>query len=355
MSGRRRRGAAPFRATAFATLLVALAVIGPASVLAARSWTVVASPDELTVDESSAVKLTVTNTSSSGSGMECIEVTVAADFEISDAAVVSVNGQNGGGLLGWTAVWPGGSTVVFKTSLGIGALDEGDSAVFRITGTATETGPMQWTAVASDVAPLLKAACGSHDYPSTNLPFDVVGPTPTPTPKPTPTPTPKPTPTPTPRPTRPPIVLPSLPIPTLPPILPSPTPSATPEPTSRPTPDPSRGPEASPRPTPTDDPNGPGSGGPGTDPSDEPGAGLVVSGNGGPGEPEANFDGVVFDTLGGLPGGLVAWAYPAFAVSVPGLLLLLAVAAQAIGAFAWLPLVRRRLGDFGLGRSGGNR
>ena len=51
--------------------------------------------------------------------------------------------------------------------------------------------------------------------------------------------------------------------------------------------------------------------------------------------------------LDGLPGGMLAWGYPAFALTVPGLLLLLAVGAQAIGALAWLPLVRRRLGGFG--------
>jgi hypothetical protein len=37
-------------------------------------------------------------------------------------------------------------------------------------------------------------------------------------------------------------------------------------------------------------------------------------------------------------------------IGVPGLLLLLAVLAQAAGGLLWLPVVRRWLGGFGLGR-----
>ena len=46
-----------------------------------------------------------------------------------------------------------------------------------------------------------------------------------------------------------------------------------------------------------------------------------------------------------------AWAVPGLVLSVPGLLLVLAViGAQAVGALAWLPVVRRRIGGFGIGR-----
>jgi UPF0716 family protein affecting phage T7 exclusion len=46
-----------------------------------------------------------------------------------------------------------------------------------------------------------------------------------------------------------------------------------------------------------------------------------------------------------------AWAVPGLVLSVPGLLLVLAViGAQAVGALAWLPVVRRRIGGFGFGR-----
>jgi len=50
-------------------------------------------------------------------------------------------------------------------------------------------------------------------------------------------------------------------------------------------------------------------------------------------------------TLGGLD-----WAVPALAMSVPGLLLILAILAQLSAGAVWLPIVRRRLGAFGVGR-----
>jgi hypothetical protein len=44
-----------------------------------------------------------------------------------------------------------------------------------------------------------------------------------------------------------------------------------------------------------------------------------------------------------------AWAVPGLVLSVPGLLLVLVVIlVQAVGAVAWLPVVRRRIGVFGL-------
>jgi hypothetical protein len=60
------------------------------------------------------------------------------------------------------------------------------------------------------------------------------------------------------------------------------------------------------------------------------------------------MDASVTTALDSLPGGLAVWGYPAFALSVPGLLLAIAVGAQAFGALAWLPLIRRRLGAFGV-------
>lgn len=59
--------------------------------------------------------------------------------------------------------------------------------------------------------------------------------------------------------------------------------------------------------------------------------------------------------LGELPGGLLAFTGPAVILTVPGLLLILAVGAQAVGALAWLPIARRKLGGFGLSRSGDER
>jgi hypothetical protein len=46
----------------------------------------------------------------------------------------------------------------------------------------------------------------------------------------------------------------------------------------------------------------------------------------------------------------IEWAVPALTLTVPGLLLVLAVIAQLTAGAIWLPIVRRRLGGFGIGR-----
>ena len=56
----------------------------------------------------------------------------------------------------------------------------------------------------------------------------------------------------------------------------------------------------------------------------------------------------VVTAVANLPGGVIAWTYPALALSVPGMLLMLAVIGQAVGAFAWIPIVRRTLGGLGV-------
>jgi hypothetical protein len=44
------------------------------------------------------------------------------------------------------------------------------------------------------------------------------------------------------------------------------------------------------------------------------------------------------------------WAVPGLVLSVPGLVIvLLAIGVQLLGAAAWLPIVRRRIGAFGFG------
>jgi len=224
-------------------------------------------------------------------------------------------------------------------------------------------------------------------------------PTPAATPVPTPRPTPAPTPTPTPSPTLPlpSIPVPSLPVPSLsfPPILATPTP--TPTPTPRPTPSstgtagptgqpgPSDGVGASPppdrtatpppdasAPMPSDSPDsstGPGStSASGSAGGGSAGGGSIGGGSAGgassqPAAGGASGDGPIAVgrdqplPIGGLTDvdvvgidGLVTWAVPSLALSVPGLLLVLAVVAQTLGATAWLPVVRRWLGGFGFGR-----
>jgi VCBS repeat-containing protein len=171
------------------------------------------------------------------------------------------------------------------------------------------------------------------------------GPTPAPTPTPTqtvtPTPTATPTPTPTPTPTATPHEEPGpapTPVATAGPQSAEPSPSLTPTPSPLPSPAPSgspRPPAAPPPAPPVDggDPEGPWSIGSGVDGalgSDLPIANLAAS-------------------LLGLFGQAFDWLVPGALLGMPGLLLLAAVAAQMFGAFAWLPLVRRKIGGFGFG------
>jgi hypothetical protein len=66
-------------------------------------------------------------------------------------------------------------------------------------------------------------------------------------------------------------------------------------------------------------------------------------GNGGTGS-EIDVSFAAVGTLGNL-----SWAVPSLVLAVPGLLLVLAVLAQAVGGVLWLPVIRRRIGSFGVG------
>jgi hypothetical protein len=176
-------------------------------------------------------------------------------------------------------------------------------------------------------------------------------PTPDPTPKPTPAPTPVPTPVPTPRPTIAPIVtvtpLPSIDLlPTLPTVTPTPRPSAT------------AAPSRSPAPTPTSKRT--------TDPSGGPAGPIASPPGSGPGSPDSSRGSAVrslapadatpsftvptatgigdldLDTSLTLRG--FEWAIPALVLTVPGILLLLALVAQAVVGILWVPVTRRWLG-----------
>jgi VCBS repeat-containing protein len=217
------------------------------------------------------------------------------------------------------------------------------------------------------------------------------------TPRPSTSPSPRPSPTPTPAPTLPlpslplpslplpSLPLPSLPLPTLPlPSLPLPTarptpsPPPVPSPTGSPRPDPSAstgpGPSGAPGSPPPGDPgatptDSPGPGGPGA--AGGPGAGPGAGGAGGAGGGQGSngggtdADGPVFRISGDAPGKLssvplvgaeftgfdsIDWAVPALTLTVPGLLVMLAVLAQLSAGAIWLPVVRRWLDAFGLGR-----
>jgi len=197
---------------------------------------------------------------------------------------------------------------------------------------------------------------------STPPPTPPPTPTPTPTPQPTPTPTPQPTPTPTPtaRPTPtlplPTLPLPSLPLPTLPvpsllPIVPTPTPVPSGGPGPSPSPSDSTAPSSAPSSPATAAPSaspGVAAGGGATGgPSGGTGGGLTVGQAGA--APPPPIDGLTDVGVVGF-GGLMTWAVPSLALTVPGLLLVLAIVAQMLGASVWLPVIRRWLGGFGFRR-----
>lgn len=210
----------------------------------------------------------------------------------------------------------------------------------------------------------------------------------TPRPSSPPPPTPTPTPTPTPILPLPSLTLPPLPLPTLtlpplplPTLLATPRPSPTPSPRPGETAPPSTSPGAQPgaSPSPADPgaserpgavvPPGPrdnGSGGSGGERGSGGGAGSagsIAPGERGSSAGGTDADGPVFRIAGDGPDPVVPmmnaefagfdgidWAVPALTLSVPGLLLMLAVLAQLTASAIWLPMIRRWLGAFGVGR-----
>lgn len=203
------------------------------------------------------------------------------------------------------------------------------------------------------------------------------------TPTPTPTRTPSPTASPTPSPILP-VPIPSLPLPTLPLATPTPTPrpSAAPTPAATAGTTPSATPSGTPSPAtstgpspmpPGSSPSTPGAA-PSTGPNSEPPDGSVVPSVGGGGSTDGSTGGdssgrgssgapgsrpgldgpfsvggtepgpdLVLDTAAVAFGGF-EWAVPALVLTVPGLLLIVAVLAQATIGLAFLPVARRWLG-----------
>ena len=115
---------------------------------------------------------------------------------------------------------------------------------------------------------------------------------------------------------------------------PTPTPAPTPTPTPTPTPDP----------TPSAPPSSDG----GDPPEDTWSIGGDASSSSGDGTTQMPIANLAASTLG-LFGKAFDWLVPGALVTVPGLLLIVVIAAQMFGALAWLPLVRRKIGGFGFG------
>jgi hypothetical protein len=130
----------------------------------------------------------------------------------------------------------------------------------------------------------------------------------------------------------------STPVPTPIPTLPTLPPLPTPLPTLRPDPTASPAPTSTPRPSPTPQPVAAvGSSAP-TDGAAPAGRIADLSGA------DTELIRLGTDVLALLDAPLV-WFVPGAAVGVPGLLVLLWIALQAVGALAWIPAVRRMSGE----------
>jgi hypothetical protein len=295
----------------------------------------------------------------------CVHVNVGATFEIQ--SVTSSNGS-------WIGSHAGGLAVIHADSGG-DRLNVGQSVTFSITALAKSAGSFPWSVrVIRDQDCDGSYISGTETITVNVAPAPTPAPTPTPTPVPTPTPrstpTPMPTPTPTPLLPLPTLPLPSLPPPSIPLPLPLPLPGST-----APTPSPgvvppsaapaSDEPDAAPSSTPT--PSGTERG------SRPPSSGAVPDGSlpelGGapPGPGGGTADDAPATGFGGVPvtvdgrlfpidsttgdvgveiGGIgflanPVWAVPAATIAGPGLLVLLWLFLQAVGAAAWMPSVRR--------------
>jgi hypothetical protein len=353
---------------------------GPAAALL-DLWTISASPTSLNQADAVTVKFTVTNKGAIlDSDIGCVEVTIPDAFEVVSTAVVDTPsgkswdaGDSGSGL-GRTAEYRADSD---GDALEGGLLGGDERAIFSVKVDPGSAGGFTWTARA-----YRDRGCDGGLFAPVQLSVNVAPePSPTPTPKPpaTPTPTPRPTPTPTPRPAATPTPTPTptpilglpLPLPSLGLPKPTPTPTPTSTATTRPTPTPTSPttptPTATPRfsaTPPPEETRAPAPSPSGRDTSaTTPAAGASAPGAGGAGggsagswrvgreTDDSDATGPVIDvSLAAIDRlGSLTWAVPSLVLAVPGLLLVLAVMAQAVGGALWLPVIRRRIGGFGLG------
>jgi len=105
--GEGTRSVLPQAVALVAALLLLLATAGV--VLAARQWSVDASPTSLHEGSQTAVSVTVQNVGGSGGGDEitCVTLDIPASFTLDSASIVSIAGATSGH--GWTTVTGDGS------------------------------------------------------------------------------------------------------------------------------------------------------------------------------------------------------------------------------------------------------
>ncbi|MFL5640710.1 MAG: hypothetical protein ACJ771_00030, partial [Chloroflexota bacterium] len=344
--------------TGFAAALFLLLGLANLAIAGSGGWVVTATPIAVVQGIPTNVVVTATNINGSGS-VGCVRLQVPSAFTVNSVGVDLVTPARP-----WTADPPasgaGGSTIVWVHAVTEGDVfkNDGESVVFHVRVTGSSPGVYAWPAESRD-----HANCTSGiDTGSVTVSIAGVGatPTPSPTPKPTPTPTPSPTPTPTPKPTPKPRVT-----PTAAPAAgasPARTPTATaasaspraghvattpaplllqsPVPTSADSP--SSTPSASPRGTsqPVAAVAARGSAAPPPDGAASRAGHLIVGGHQGT---EGIDAALMASNLAPFDG--IEWAVPTLVLTVPGLLVVLAVMTQIAAGAAWLPIVRRKIGS----------
>ena len=285
----------------------ALVVALPAIALAAVLWSMTVSPLVATAGQLTAFTVTTTNLDAVAR-IGCFEVDLTSKFAISSVGTpVASNG------VAWTTSLNGSTLTVQSTTAG-GRLRLAQSVRVTVNAVPSAAGAYLWP---NHVHTHRDCSGTNLDGPSlavTVVPALVATPQPTATPPPTPPPTPTPN--------------------------PAGTPLATPEPTDDP---------STPRPEPTPGRSGASPSAPA--PSADAGGGrpalqLVPFHDGTGGGAEDLAAGL--DVMGQLDAAFV-WFVPGAAVGVPGLLVILFVVLQAVGALAWIPAVRRMSGDDGEG------
>lgn len=332
----RRRLVAMLAATLVATLVL------PSLTAALLVWTLVASPLVATAGQLTTFSLTATN-GDLLTELGCVQMTLPASYE-----AVSAGGASASNGDPWIASVAGRTVAVHSLSGG-GRLERLETVSFTITTRPRVAGATTWTNHAHRQQDCSGAEEAGRPLVVTVLatPTRTLAPTPTPTPVPTPTPAPTPTPRPTP----------TAPPPSPPPNGGSTSPSASVQP--RATASAPSGSSASAVPGRPSSPPGPSaSGGPsagsggaavGTaEPSPSAGATGPEIGEVTPLLPAVRFDERRLNLAGGSAGllaGIEVWAVPAATIAVPGLLVILWVAIQALGAIAWMPAVRRLRGQ----------
>lgn len=275
---------------------VALPVLVQAAVVL---WTLTVSPLVVTQGQSTKFIFTLTNLDT-GSSIGCAQVDFPSSFAISSLGKpLASHGKD------WRSFLSGNSVIV-QSEDGGDHLGTGESVTFTVTAVATTAGLMQLT---------------NHIHHAQNCSDgDIVGLPLTVTVLPAVTSTPAPTATASPRP------------------VPSMRPTPTPQPArTTPTPAPTTTPAASAAGQPSAPPSSPSSAASSGQPPIQ--VASLGGGNGG-----ATNDLAVGVNALGLLGSPFEWLVPGAFVGGPGLLVLLFVVLQAVGALAWIPAVRR-MGD----------